>query len=473
MAELGESLSERELDVLRCLAKGAGNKDIAAELFISENTVKVHLRNIFTKLGVSSRTEATAVALQQGVIGMPGVETAVLPTPDDTPPTAHPADPPAIAVVETPSLAHTTAVAQPPAVPTADEPAMPPTAVTKRSGWTIVWASIGGVLLLLTAVYLLPRLLASEPAPTASFSPIPISENWHNLQPLPEPRRNMSLVGLGLNLYAIGGETASGVTDSMLIYHTTNHTWEAAANKPTAVTEASAAVLFGEIFVVGGRLSDGTLTDVVEAYSPTNNLWRQIESLPQPVAGGLALSDGNFLYFFGGWDGEQPLDTAYVYDPASNSWRPLPSMSYARAYLGGGNIKRQFFIVGGYDGQQETAVCEQFNPVDESWSRCPDMLSPRTHAGTVSIINRLYVIGGTNQGEPINFSELYNPDTATWSIVNTPILQAGSWSHLGVTSVETRIFALGGEQQGQLSAENYLYAPLTYQTFIPAASANQ
>jgi len=63
-----EGLTEREMDVLRAAAHGHANKVIAAELEISVQTVQVHLRNIFGKLGVSSRSEAVARAIQYGWI---------------------------------------------------------------------------------------------------------------------------------------------------------------------------------------------------------------------------------------------------------------------------------------------------------------------------------------------------------------------------------------------------------------------
>ncbi|MGH2536890.1 MAG: helix-turn-helix domain-containing protein, partial [Candidatus Promineifilaceae bacterium] len=74
MAESGEPLSERERVVLERLADGSTNRQIAHDLDISPNTVKVHLRNIFAKLGVSSRTEAAAVALQRGLLSLPALQ---------------------------------------------------------------------------------------------------------------------------------------------------------------------------------------------------------------------------------------------------------------------------------------------------------------------------------------------------------------------------------------------------------------
>jgi len=63
-----EGLTEREMDVLRSAAHGLANKAIAAQLGISTQTAQVHLRNIFGKLGVSSRSEAVARAIQAGWI---------------------------------------------------------------------------------------------------------------------------------------------------------------------------------------------------------------------------------------------------------------------------------------------------------------------------------------------------------------------------------------------------------------------
>jgi len=61
-------LSEREVEVLRLVAAGKSNREIAEALSVSENTVKFHLRNILQRLNVSNRAEAVMVALQKGIL---------------------------------------------------------------------------------------------------------------------------------------------------------------------------------------------------------------------------------------------------------------------------------------------------------------------------------------------------------------------------------------------------------------------
>jgi DNA-binding NarL/FixJ family response regulator len=62
------SLTVRETDVLRHVANGNRNRDIAERLFISEETVKVHVKHIMEKLGASDRTQAVAIAVRRGII---------------------------------------------------------------------------------------------------------------------------------------------------------------------------------------------------------------------------------------------------------------------------------------------------------------------------------------------------------------------------------------------------------------------
>lgn len=65
---LVEPLSQRELEVLQLIAQGLTNQEIAVRLYLSLNTVKVHTRNINSKLGVSSRTKAVASARALGIL---------------------------------------------------------------------------------------------------------------------------------------------------------------------------------------------------------------------------------------------------------------------------------------------------------------------------------------------------------------------------------------------------------------------
>ncbi|MET9341557.1 MULTISPECIES: response regulator transcription factor [unclassified Nonomuraea] len=68
MRDPGPALTAREIEILGLLAKGAGNKEIAKALFITEATVKTHLVHVYGKLGVDTRTAAVTAAVERGLI---------------------------------------------------------------------------------------------------------------------------------------------------------------------------------------------------------------------------------------------------------------------------------------------------------------------------------------------------------------------------------------------------------------------
>jgi NarL family two-component system response regulator LiaR len=65
-----DPLTERELDVLLCIARGFTNQEIANTLFISDRTVRTHVSNIFSKLHLANRTQAALYALREGLTSL-------------------------------------------------------------------------------------------------------------------------------------------------------------------------------------------------------------------------------------------------------------------------------------------------------------------------------------------------------------------------------------------------------------------
>jgi DNA-binding NarL/FixJ family response regulator len=63
-----DALSDREVEVLKLMSRGASNKEIAGTLSLSESTVRTHIQSIFQKMGVNNRTEAVIKAVNKGII---------------------------------------------------------------------------------------------------------------------------------------------------------------------------------------------------------------------------------------------------------------------------------------------------------------------------------------------------------------------------------------------------------------------
>lgn len=468
LPEFGEPLSDRELDVLRAVGQGASNQEIAQQLFISLNTVKVHLRRIYAKLGVSSRTEAVRVGIEQGLVQIgedrgdriesredklegEQVEGAVSQTPT-------------VEDQGQPSLYElSSTVDQLPTVPEQQRP--------NRLPWRWILSVFGGIagiflILILFRPIIFNNTVSATPMPTVQLG----DSRWFMSQKVPQPTQAMAAVSLGLNFYQIGGQTDAGTTNAVWTYDSQTFQWRQLSSKPTAVAGTTAAVLGGEIIVPGGLLSSGQPTHIVEAYSPTNNAWRTLANLPIPLSGALALSDGSFLYLFGGWDGTAYRAESFWYDPASDQWQPLPPMSQARGFATGNLVRGLIYVLGGFNGQEVLPLCDTFDPASQLWATCPPLLHARQNAGTAVLVNKLYLFGG---GDPSSstYGEQFDPKTNQWREIAMPVMPAeASWHSFGVTQIESQIFLFGGQQNNQYPNQMYIYAPLDNKIYLPAAT---
>jgi DNA-binding CsgD family transcriptional regulator/N-acetylneuraminic acid mutarotase len=439
MADAEVPLSEREIEVLRLVATGAANQEIARDLVISINTVKVHLRNIFEKFGVQSRTEATLYAIRQGWVAVDGVETAVAEASSES--TAAPA-----ALVASPE----------------------PLAWWQRV-YVLAALSLALILLLLPAPGRKERAAAaSNPIsdrPAAGLASLRAeTSRWTHLADLPTSRTRLALVAYNGQLFAIGGDREAGVSGHVEIYTPDTDSWFTGAPKPTPVSNIGAAVVAGRIYVPGGCIGLTGLTDRLEIYSPADDAWTQGASLPNPLCAYALATLDEKVYLFGGWDGQRFVDQVLVYDPTQDVWTKRRSMPVARGFAAAGDIQGVIYVVGGYDGVQEFADTYAYDVASDTWTERAPMGVGRGGLGVAVISNKLYAIGGGWESY-LATNERYDPASDTWSAFESPVL--GEWRNLGVAALGTQIYAVGG-WNGGYSGVNEAYQAL-FRIILPAA----
>ncbi len=433
-------LSDRELEIVRLLATGATNQQIARELVISVNTVKVHLRNIYTKLGVASRTEATMVAVREGWVKIP--HTAGQPQGE--------------ALERLPAPLHSSAL---PAVEN-----WPRVSLAKRLSLLVA-------ILLVSIALFAPRILRStanggENDPIGSVFPTvsagPAIGRWHTRAQMPTPRTDLAVVEYGGLIYAIGGVSNEGVTGKVEVYDPQADSWTSRHVKPTPVGFVAAAVIEDKIYVPGGIGVEVQPQNVLEVYDPVQDRWEARAAMPEALgAYGLAVLD-NRLYLFGGWSQGRYVASVYCYDPQTDRWSVLKPMGQERGLLGAVTLGDRIYQVGGYDGVNEFDSCEVYDPQTETWSPCPSMFMRRGGLAMVAFREHLYAIGGGMTGY-LAFNERYDLRTGQWDRIETPV--TGQWRGLGAAAVSPYLYAMGGWSERALSV-NEAYQVL-FQLTLP------
>lgn len=436
-------LSEREMDVARLLSTGVSNAEIARDLVISPHTVKVHLRNIFEKLHVNSRTEASMLLIQRGWVIVPGVEIAQLEA----------------------------AVPQPPPPPQPQPLANLPLPIER---WQVGY--LLAALLVSLAFILLPNLvsLAQNPLdmlsdagqPHSAPGSVRLEPRWELRTPLQSPLSRLGMAALENRLVVVGGENLAGeAVADVNIYDLATNEWSTAASLPLPLANSAVTAAAGKVYAAGGSSQTAAgeeplLADSLYVYDPTDDLWATAAPLPYALAGAALVGDAQALYLIGGWDGRllhdeiwryplaggEPLPAAAGSDQPSgaaevNGWQLLGNLSSARAFLGAAMAGGEIFIAGGYDGQRELDLAEVFTPATGERRQLPSMGSPRGGLALVYDGLGLYALGG-GWTRSLSTHERYDTTTNAWSNFPSPI--QGEWRNLAAAAVDGHLYLAGG-----------------------------
>ena len=442
-------LSEREMEVARLLATGASNAEIARALIISPHTVKVHVRNIYEKLSVGSRTEATMLLVQQGWLVVPGA-THAEPVPAPPPPP------------------------EPEPLPAAQPVVLP---------WQR--ALLGALLLLALLLIAYPfwRVQARTSAPlltdaglrSAGAPSLSLDARWGALTPLPLARSRHATARIDGRVFIIGGEGEAGLPLRRIdVYDINANRWTSLAPLPTATSNLAAAAIGNAVYVAGGTWDAAPPDNAPPLFNPllwrldpAANTWDSLGEIPVPVAGAALAADETTLYLVGGWDGTAMRDEIWAYTPAPAGARPAEwtlagRMAAPRAFLGAVVVNGELYVVGGFDGQRELVRVDAYDPANQRWRALPPMAGARSGFSLVYDGVAIVALGG-GWLDTVTTHERFDPAIEVWSNFPSPL--SGSWRHLGAASLDGKLFLMGGWSGGYVDA-NVQYQS-TFRALLP------
>jgi len=448
----GDELSVREIEILRLVATGATNHQVARALHISPNTVKTHLRNIFVKLDVSSRTEATLYAVQHGLVD---VATVQEPRIEETPADTSIAPDPLIELFQVAS-------ARPLALRARMLTLMAVgVIVALMLLWPTASARVGGA----------PSPDRLTDAPRNGSAPSEATRRWTQHAPMISSAGRFALATMDDLIYVIGGVAPSGVTGAVQIYSAREDAWRSGPPKPTPASNIGAATIDGLIYVPGGLDAAGDTMDELEILDPATDTWHTGPQLPVPLCSYAIAADEKGLFLFGGWDGERYTDAVYYLDTAEGQWQRVASLSQSRGFAAAAQVNGRILLLGGYDGEKELDSCESFDPAlaragEQPWQPLAPMPEGRAGHAAASTMGHVYVLGGGWQS-PLRQNLRYDIANDSWTVIPSPI--TGEWRTLGAAAVDAGqgvyIYAFGGWHDAYID-DVWAYQAF-YRLFLP------
>jgi DNA-binding CsgD family transcriptional regulator len=280
---MNSALSERELQILLLVAQGLSNRQIAGQLDISDNTVKVHVRNIFAKINVASRTEASLYAVRHGLLVIENQPVAPAPIVEPAPPLMVPVD------------------------------TMRP---ARRWHWWmlavigVVVIGGGGLVWWTTQTPVAPVIRQQSSAPT----------RWARLPALPNPQPEQQLVVYAGQLYAFTGNHGA----QWLQFDGATRTWIALPDLPFVVPTGAKVWADGAgLWVVGSDDGRGV-------WRWDGQKWQVQPAIPATLEVAAVVRVDGALLVLGQISATAGL-SAWILLPQAQSWQPRVDFTHAVA----------------------------------------------------------------------------------------------------------------------------------------------
>lgn len=436
-------LSEREIEILKLVATGVSNKEIARELTISPNTVKVHLRNIFSKLGVLSRTEATMTAIRLGLIESPGGTTLLIKTNQSQD------------AIDRTELS--------------DEKELEDSG--RKRKW--VWIGILTMVVVLVGILQIRQFFIPKAGSESIVSPDELatisSSRWTEVKNLPSGLSSMAYARYEDLFILFGGKTEQGLSDQVWIYNSKSDIWKEGKKMPSGIKDIQAGLLGEKIYIPGGTQVDKQVSDQFLIYDPRANTFEAGEPLPFPISAYTLVTFEGKLFLFGGFDGIQYRDEILVFDPESNLWTTTGKMKQAAAQAAGIVFGGKIHIIGGTNGANLLKSHNVYYPQrtqegESAWVLAADLPFEWSGMNAATLADMLYLVGGRNKNDESISGYLYLPQTDTWSEIIAPPQEIGSSP--AVFPFETKLLIIGGESSHGISDKAYLYQAV-YTILVP------
>jgi DNA-binding CsgD family transcriptional regulator/N-acetylneuraminic acid mutarotase len=431
-------LTARETEILALIAEGKSNKEIAADLIISVNTVKVHVSNIFQKIEVSSRTEATLYAIENGIVSAPGQSLVPGNIPEENSSTLNENE------------------------EKADQPVDQPNWIKKS--WKLLLVLFIAVFVFIQVAIPSLSFFRANPTPDPLFE-VMKQNRMETLKSMPLPRVDFATVINDHFIYLIGGKSEEGIIGTVGQYDINSDEWQGLAEKPTPVSGIESVLVRGSIYVPAGEMQDGTFSNILETYNIAENSWGTKAALPKKLSNYALASYEGQIFLFGGWDGEKVLDSVYRYDPSLDKWFEGESMPTARMNASASVLNGQILVVGGTDNENPLSTSESFSPgygINDKgkWEVNDDLPFACERCNSNILSDQLFIVVGSSAWQ-------FSNATNQWSEIKMAENQSIPDQTRSLTSNDGFLYIFGGiDQDGNLSDYSSKYR-LLYTISIP------